>query len=68
MKNINFQAVDFYTGQVCKVDQIRFYNQTCHIIRIDEDGEEDPRWRHYAGQYKNCELTYAVVDKGDDNA
>ena len=58
MEDINFQAVDFYTGQVCKVDNIRLYNKTCHIILKDDEGEEYAKWRHYAGQYKNCELSY----------
>ena len=63
MEDINFQAVDFYTGQICRVDDIRLYNKTCHIIRIDEYGKEDGKWRHYYGPYKNCELTYVIIKK-----
>ena len=63
MKDINFQAVDFYTGQVCKVNNIRLYNKTCHIILIDDEEKEYTIWRHYDGPYKNCELTYVIIKK-----
>ena len=61
MKQIKYRAWDLQSNLgMGKVDILHFEpNTKCHILFLNDKFKSEydyPKWRHYAGLYKNCEL------------